>query len=190
MTQNSEGLAYGEGRESLLRAAVKIVAQGGLRALTYRAVAQEAGVTHGLVRHHFGSRDALIVAATEYSMEPSLQVSAITPQPGPLSEFAASVPRYMVEESDLVAFQYEVILESTRRPELRPAVRALYADYRSATMASLSAHGVKANRALAVLVFAALDGLVLQGLALDEPRTTRAALKELRLLIEQAGLAN
>ncbi|MDW6064630.1 TetR family transcriptional regulator [Streptomyces sp. FXJ1.4098] len=29
---------------------------GGLRRLTYRAVAEEAGVTHGLVVHHFGSR--------------------------------------------------------------------------------------------------------------------------------------
>ncbi|MFE4582354.1 hypothetical protein ACFRKC_42725, partial [Streptomyces chartreusis] len=34
---------YGEGREALLNAAVRVVARGGLRKLTYRAVAQEAG---------------------------------------------------------------------------------------------------------------------------------------------------
>lgn len=53
---------YGTGREALLNAAVRVVARGGLRKLTYRAVAEEAGVTHGLVVHHFGSRDALIEA--------------------------------------------------------------------------------------------------------------------------------
>lgn len=49
-------------RDALLRAAIKVTARGGLRALTYRAVAEEAGVVRGLVRFHFGSRDALIMA--------------------------------------------------------------------------------------------------------------------------------
>ncbi|WP_416979825.1 TetR family transcriptional regulator [Streptomyces sp. T028] len=47
-------LGYGEGRDALLIAAVRVVARDGLRKLTYRAVAAEAGVTHGLVAHHFG----------------------------------------------------------------------------------------------------------------------------------------
>lgn len=189
MTAAAGGPAYGEGRESLLRAAVAVVARGGLRALTWRAVSEEAGVSHGLIRHHFGSRDALIVAATAYSMEPTLRASAITPDEGTVSDFAHGVPRFLQDEADLIAFQYEVILESTRRPELQPAVRELYAAYRVATRESLASHGVTANAALATIVFAALDGLVLQGLALDEPRTTRAALQELRRLLEAAGLA-
>src|SRR5438132_3593131 len=51
---------YGEGRQALLDAAVQVVGRSGLRGLTYRAVAAEAGVTQGLVAHHFGSRDRLI----------------------------------------------------------------------------------------------------------------------------------
>ncbi|MGK4578743.1 TetR family transcriptional regulator [Kitasatospora sp. HPMI-4] len=50
-------LNYGEGREALLAAAVRVVARGGLRNLTYRAAAKEAGVTHGLVVHHFGAAE-------------------------------------------------------------------------------------------------------------------------------------
>lgn len=40
-------LHYGEGREALLNAAVHVVARGGLRKLTYRAVAEEAGSPTG-----------------------------------------------------------------------------------------------------------------------------------------------
>ena len=48
-------LNYDEGREALLQAAVRVVADKGLRGLTFRAVAEEAGVNNTLVVHHFGS---------------------------------------------------------------------------------------------------------------------------------------
>jgi AcrR family transcriptional regulator len=60
---------YGEGRTALLDAAISVVSDRGLRGLTIRSVASEAGVTHGLVRHHFGSRDALIEATLVRSVE-------------------------------------------------------------------------------------------------------------------------
>jgi AcrR family transcriptional regulator len=181
--------AYGEGREALLRAVVAVVAEGGLRSLTYRAVADRAGVTHGLVRHHFGSRDALIVAATEYSLAPALEVTRLGDN-GSIDTWAKDVPRALTSEEDLTAFQYEVILESRRRPELRDAVRELYAGFREATLEDLRAHGVHADKALATLVFAALDGLMFQGLALKEPRTTRAAIVTLRELLKAAELTD
>ena len=182
------GPGYGEGREALLRAVVTVVARGGLRALTYRAVADEAGVTHGLVRHHFGSRDALIVAATEYSLAPALEVTHLG-DAGSLDTWAKDVPRVLTAEEELTAFQYEVILESRRRPELRDAVRQLYSGFREAALADLLAHGVQADKALAIVLFAALDGLMFQGLALKEPRTTRSAIITRRELLRAAKLA-
>jgi TetR/AcrR family transcriptional regulator, regulator of biofilm formation and stress response len=178
----SPGPSYGEGRDALLRAVVTVVARGGLRALTYRAVAEEAGVTHGLVRHHFGSRDALIVAATEYSLAPALAITHLGDS-GSLDDWAKDVPKALSEEEEITAFQFEVILESRRRPELQSAVRDLYAGFREATLEDLRAHGVEADKALATVVFAALDGIIFQGLALNEPRTTRAAITRLRELI-------
>ena len=181
-------VAYGEGREALLRAVVTVVARGGLRELTYRAVAAEAGVTHGLVRHHFGSRDALIVAATEYSLGPAISVTGLG-EAGSLDDWAKDVPKVLTDEEEITAFQFEVILESRRRPELREAVSDLYAGFRKAMLADLRAHGVQADKALATLVFAALDGLIFEGLALNEPQTTRAAIRRLRELLRSAGLA-
>ena len=52
-TATLEVVSDASGRHALLRATIVIVGHGGLRALTYRAVAAEAGVSHGLVRHHF-----------------------------------------------------------------------------------------------------------------------------------------
>ena len=45
---------YGGGRDALIEAAILVVAREGLRGLTIRSVAAEAGVTRGLFCSHFG----------------------------------------------------------------------------------------------------------------------------------------
>lgn len=175
---------YGEGREALLNAAVRVVAQGGLRKLTYRAVAQEAGTTHGLVVHHFGSRDALIEEALAHAIRTSLNTSALEPGTGKVADFSVGVSDMVTADPDIQAFQYELLLESRRRPELLPHLRALYDEYFDASgreLARMLPDG--AGRPLTRLVFAALDGLVLHQLVFGEPETTDAAIEELRALL-------
>ncbi|MET7730346.1 TetR family transcriptional regulator [Streptomyces sp. NPDC005402] len=175
---------YGEGREALLNAAVRVVARGGLRRLTYRAVAEEAGVTHGLVVHHFGSRDALIEETLAHTIRTSLNTSALEPGTGKVADFSSGVSEMVTADPDKQAFQYELLLESRRRPELLPQIRALYDEYFDATRRELNRMlPAGADRALARLVFAALDGLVLHQLVLGEPEVTDAAIEELRTLL-------
>ncbi len=188
--ESSEGrkprrrMNYGEGREALLNAAVRVVARGGLRKLTYRAVAQEAGTTHGLVVHHFGSRDALIEEALAHAIRSSLSISALEPGTGEVADFSVGVSDMVTADPDIQAFQYELLLESRRRPELLPQIRALYDDYFDATERELSRMLPDgAGRPLTRLVFAALDGLVLHQLVFGEPDTTDAAIEELRGLL-------
>ena len=50
-------------REALIHATQSLVAEGGPRAATVRAIAERAGVTPGLIRHYFGSKDDLSRAA-------------------------------------------------------------------------------------------------------------------------------
>lgn len=178
--------AYGEGRDALLRAAIKVTAERGLRGLTYRAVAEEAGVAHGLVRFHFGSRDALIVAATQYSLPESIKFGELSTGNINISEFGTAVPNMILSDGDLLAFQYEVIMESRRRPELRAVVDELYSELRRATIEDLKGRGIDTNRGLGLLVFAALDGLVLQGVALDDHTEIKEALVALRTVLEYA----
>ena len=47
-------------REDILRAAYDVAARRGVEALTLRAVAQRAGVSHGTVLFHFERRDQLV----------------------------------------------------------------------------------------------------------------------------------
>ncbi len=50
-------------REALIAATQSLVAEGGSRAATVRSIAERAGVTPGLIRHYFGSKDELSRAA-------------------------------------------------------------------------------------------------------------------------------
>lgn len=47
-------------RARLRDAAIELVADGGMRALSARAVAERAGLSPGLIRHHFGSMAELV----------------------------------------------------------------------------------------------------------------------------------
>jgi AcrR family transcriptional regulator len=171
---------YGEGREALLAATVCVVARRGLRHLTYRAVAEEAGVTHGLVAHYFGSRSALIEQALVYCLSRSMVAGSLEPGTGMVQDFSVGLPAMVTDNPDDQAFQYELILESRRRPELRRHVHALYQAYRDAAGRELTRMGLDNDPALTHLVFAALDGLVFQQLALDEAPSTEGALEKLR----------
>jgi AcrR family transcriptional regulator len=170
---------YGEGREALLVAAIHVVARSGLRKLTYRSVADEAGVTHGLVAHHFGSRDALLAEALQYALNLSVDTSSIRPGSGELGEFAATLADLVSTDPDLQAFQFELVLESRRRPELRPHAEAIYAYYRSTVRESLESFGIHDDD-LADLVFAALDGLAFQQVAFDTKDQTARLTRTLR----------
>jgi AcrR family transcriptional regulator len=170
---------YGTGKEALLRAAVTVVATKGMRGLTYRSVAEAAGVNNTLVAHHFGSRDALIAAALDWATEQSISASKLREAATLGHSFTETLLGLLLAEPELQVFQYEMILEARRRPELSEAVTALYENYVGALAAGLSASGVTHNvQVVARTLFAALDGLVLQYLAGVDRSAIAASLEE------------
>ncbi|MBK3565362.1 MULTISPECIES: TetR/AcrR family transcriptional regulator [unclassified Streptomyces] len=174
-------VTYGAGREALLDAAVRVVARGGLRRLTYRAVAEEAGVTHGLVVHHFGTRDALIEEALTHAIRSSLSSSDLEPGTGKPEDFSLGLTEMVDSGPDLQAFQYELLLESRRRPELLSHLRALYDEYFAATRRELTQMlPGPVDEGLSRMVFATLEGLVLHQLVFGEREVIEDALDELR----------
>lgn len=56
-------------REALIAAALDLIAEGGPQAATVRAIADRAGVTPGLIRHYFQTKDHLTQAAYRHVME-------------------------------------------------------------------------------------------------------------------------
>lgn len=58
-----------ERRNDMIEATLDCIADLGIRATTVRAVAARAGVSNGLIRHHFASKDNLIVAAYRHTIK-------------------------------------------------------------------------------------------------------------------------
>ncbi|MFH8252568.1 TetR/AcrR family transcriptional regulator [Microbacterium sp. B2969] len=165
MTQAPRSLNHGEGKEALLSATVRVVAQKGLRGLTFRAVAEEAGVNNTLIAHHFGTRDKLLAAALDWTADRSIGAADLSEYATDAHAFRTALVDNVLSAPDDEIFQFEMILESSRRPELQPAVRALYRRYVSALAAGRERLGGPSSDALNLALFAALDGLMLQYLS-------------------------
>ena len=178
----------GEGRDALLRAVLRVVDKYGFAGLTYRAVAAEAGVTHGLVSYHFGSLDAMISEALALAADEAIHDSRMAISSGELSAFANSISTLVSEQTEAQSYQYELTFEARRRPELAGQIRALYENYYAVVEHSLIELGIPRDRDLTRLVFAALDGLVLQQLIFGDARDTDASIERLQELL--ALLAN
>lgn len=166
---------------------MRVVARHGLAALTNRSIAQEAGVTHGLVAHYFGTRDELVREAFRYAVQVSTERSVLESETGSLDDFAAGLGAVVAAEPEEEAFQYEMVLAALRRPEMLPDVQQTYSRFFSVVDRELQLAGFREpNDALARLVFAALDGLVIQQLLYGRPRDTEVAIIRLRELLKAA----
>lgn len=177
-------LPRGEGREALCRALVRVVARQGLEGVTFRSVAAEAGVTHGLASYHFGTRDAMIEEALIWAARNAIEDSRIDTEAERLDDFAADLSTLMRDRPEEAIFQFRLALEALSRPELLADVRLTYDDYIAAVRRSLARFGLPDDDTLARLVFAALDGLNLQQLLYGDPQATDAALDLLRSLLK------
>ncbi|OBC05045.1 transcriptional regulator [Mycobacterium sp. 852013-50091_SCH5140682] len=182
------GVTYGTGRQALLEAAIRVVASEGLRGLTYRSVAAEAGVSHGSVRYHFGDWNTMVEEALTFSVERSILGSALSSASTDFADFAATLADLVEADPDIQAFQYELALESRRRPELVPMIERMYELYRSAVRDALSRNGID-DESFAQTVFAAMDGVVFQQTIFGDANRTRRNIDALRAVIKQYGVA-
>ena len=100
-----------------------------------------------------------------------------------MSDFASNLASFVESDPDLQAFQFELILEARRRPELRPHVEALYDYYRSAARRELARLGID-DPVIADVAYAALDGLVFQQISVGSPDGTRVAVRTLCSMLQ------
>lgn len=172
---------YGAGREALLDAVIEVVGRDGLKSLSYRKVAEIAGVDNTLISHHFGSKAALLEAAMDYASRRTLESAEFDRIfQGAIAENILSEVR---ESPERQAFQFEMVLASRTMPALRPAAERLYTAYVQRMQAALVTAGYEADEAVARVVFAALDGLVFQRLTIATEDQTRSALDQVERLL-------
>jgi TetR/AcrR family transcriptional regulator, regulator of biofilm formation and stress response len=164
-------LARGDARKTLLLdAAVRIVGEQGLGALTHRAVATGAAVSLASVTYHYPSIDDLRRATFEHAgsrigLEFVGLIAHTAAEPDALPDICGDFTAHLVTErrTDTIAV-FEMILAAGHDPELGPVKRLL--DQR---LAQLLAPYV-GSEAAAFTVTAAMQGLVLTALAPDRAR--------------------
>jgi len=178
-------------RTKILEAVLGLVADGGIDAVTYRAVAEAAGVAQGVMTYHFASRRDLLAQAFRLHHE-KLRDSAIELPIDELRQLGAEQRAQAVFEfvrsmvgADRARYlaEFEIMLEIARDPELRREVDPAAAQMDAFAYDMLVATGSPQPRADALLLSAALEGLVLEWLARPDDRdfgtTVRAAVTRL-----------
>jgi DNA-binding transcriptional regulator YbjK len=157
-------------REAILRATIAVVGELGPDALTHRAVAERAGVPLSATTYYFDSKEALFreavaLAAAEEVERLEQLVLDLAPRELSPTDWAREVSATLWEDLEseparAVAF-YEFVLEAARRPELREEVaRWEVAQLRLAEV-GLRAAGSDDPETDAMVVVAAITGLVI-----------------------------
>lgn len=165
-------------REALITAALDLVAAGGSQAATVRAIADRAGVSPGLIRHYFTSKDDLTREAYRHLMNRMIQESTSALDLAPtdplarLAAFVASSLRPPVVDPVAVGLWAGFLHDVRRDPNLREVHAATYLRFRD-LLQSLIADlqrpvGPERLRAEAIACNGVIDGLWLEGSMLPE----------------------
>ncbi len=164
-------------RRALVEAAIATVAEAGVQAATVRAIAGRAGVTQGLIRHHFASKEALIAAAYAHHMERMTEIVSAAAGPASdragdrLSRFVAASLAPPVMSSDWVAPWAGFLGAALHDPALARVHDRTYRGFRDLLEALIGDTlrgagrpvGPAERRRLAVACNALIDGLWIEG---------------------------
>lgn len=152
-------------RHRLMAAATELIPELGWEAVSTRLVAEQAGVTPGLVHYHFASLTALLRAAALAAMRElgatMEDVFADDPDPATgLSRLLGMLDAYAGDDPISLLF-VETYLASTRELELQRELRELVAELITPIARWLAANDVPEPEATATVITSAIDGLML-----------------------------
>lgn len=148
-------------RQRLIHAAVEIVAERGIAALSHRAVAAAADVPLGSTTYHFTSLDDLLVAALQQANDTWLAEldtweRELPPNASFALELATRIERMAADERGRVRLEYELYVAALRHERLR-LVAARSVDRLVEILGRRTA-----DRPRAAALAALLDGVLLQ----------------------------
>jgi DNA-binding transcriptional regulator YbjK len=167
-------------RARILHATLRVIAAGGIGAVSNRRVAAEAGVALGSLTYHFPNqtdllRESLLLYAEEEVARLEGLAAALrrgtADGGGPSAEQAAAVVEQVAARDagrpEEIA-ELELHLHASRDPELHDASRRCFAAYESFATAALGALGVPEPARHARTVVALLCGLGVRRLGTGE----------------------
>ena len=156
-------------RERALEAAVRLVGEQGVRALTHARVDAEAGLPKGSTSNWFRTRDALVAGVLVWIAEQERAELIAAMEPAHTVDEVIDVFTRLIEDATgrqavRTRARYALFLETTATPQAQPSMRAqrsLFEEWTRGRLAMLGATDPDAA-ARALLAFAA--GLIVNRL--------------------------
>jgi len=158
-------------RELLLRAAVDLLADGGPKAVTHRAVAARAGVPQASTTYYFASiqeltDEALRLHLSERTSELQAMITEATAKGGSVEDIARVLAEMLITRSrDIAIAQFEVYMQAGRDPELRDHVAKTLGAFERIAATVLGFLGVREPERAAPVFVALIDGFLLHRVA-------------------------
>jgi len=169
-----------ERRQALIDAAIEVLAREGARGLTFRAVDAEAAVPPGTASNYFANRDDLFTQVGGRIYERLLPDEAAIARHREGVQDETRYAELMHETVDRVsAFNsgylalLELRLESARRPELRAVLTKRIREDIDANIGYHAASGLPGDSTSVVLLYLALNWLIVERLTLPGIFTER-----------------
>lgn len=165
-------------RDALIAAALDLVSEGGIEAATVREIAARAGVTPGLIRHYFQTKEDLLRAAYarimgRLTVDAARVLDSTPPDPvARLRAFVAASVRHPVLDPVAVSVWASFLHLARRDDALRAAHEAGYLGYRDLLQSLIADLPRKSAperlRTDAIACNALIDGLWIEGGLLPE----------------------
>ncbi|WP_152364586.1 TetR/AcrR family transcriptional regulator [Microlunatus speluncae] len=160
-------------RTALLDAAIEVLAADGARGLTFRTVDARAGVPVGTASNYFAGRDDLLtqVGAHLYlRFAPDAEeLERSVAGPADLDQLIAvmrAVVRRLIDRRSVYLALLELRLEATRRPALHQMLTRRVREDLEFNVTNHAASGLPGDRCTVILLYLALNGLVIEQLTL------------------------
>jgi DNA-binding transcriptional regulator YbjK len=168
---NSPSGDYVGVRERMLRATLKLIADGGVAAVTNRRVAAAAGVSLGSLTYHFTSqaqllRESLFLHVEEETTRRQEIAQELSGQKPGVQQVAEAVERLVAVPSEIPKqiAELELHLQAARDPELREASQRCFEAHEQIASAALSMLGIPDGERHAPAVVALMTGLAVRRL--------------------------
>jgi AcrR family transcriptional regulator len=155
-------------KAEILAAAQKLFAEHGILAVSVRDVAKEAGVTHGLIHHYFGTKEQLAAQVIRSALSASAHVLAENPldaDPGSLDVMRRMLRHFLTDgrmsavllaRAELTGFEPAKL----QMPDVMNSLKIVSERFAS-IQSQTTAHGYRPDPVLlALFVGAGLFGLI------------------------------
>jgi len=167
--------------ELVLASAVHVIAEHGLRGLTHRAVDREAGLPEGSCSAYLRTREALVLAVTEYVAERVAGhvrdlAEELTGRPLDDDRAAETITRFVlrwVDEREVLVARLELTIQASRDPALAATLGKLRKDLVDVVAGMPTARGEPHGAAAAETLVSSFDGVLIG--ALPRPAAQRKA---------------